>query len=794
LLTVWGALVLVYFQEALSRPVLLGERDLSSFFFPAVKLWVETLRQGEFPFWNPYSFTGQPLFASLQAGVLYPPNVLLFILPPVFGFNLTIALHFFFSGWFVYLLIRELAGSPEAGILAALSFALGGFLLSLHSVLSSLQTAAWAPLILFFLLRSVQRASKGYALLTWAAVLIQFLGGGIEIFLVTQVLVGVVALYPRLLLLTDDYPPWPWRLKLVIVLYLLFLGAGAIQLFPFWEMVRESSRGQGFSFEQATRWSLAPTDLWNLVFPDFFWRGMRYYYEDQNWLKSIYLGVIPLSLLFFYLVYGDRRRPWWAGLLLGGLILALGKNTPVYALLYGILPGVSLIRYPVKFFFLANLILCLMAGLGWDALVRKVRTQEGGGGWRGMKLTSLFLSLTLAVLLLTAVLFRQTLAETLSTLFPALPGPSWDRNLHNFLRLTAIALLTTIALTFLALRKLPLDWGGRVLIFLLLADLFLGNRGQYRLLDREAYFKTSPNLDIVKQDRELSRVYTHPQVLQALVPAAERGPMTADFHQERFYLDYPLVQQVYNASGFQALVFNPIRDLLVLLETSPRPEATDVLRLLNVKYLLWPEPIASPDFRLIRRMGPHYTPAPEISPGPSRAYRAFEPLLYEIRHTLPRAVLIPEVRVTTGERELGNLIKSRGFNPAREVLVEAAPVFPEKSSAVAPPRDEIRWLAYRNSFLMLEAACAGPRMLLLNEPDYPGWQVRVDGRPEKIYRANHAFRAVPLGPGVHTVRFDYRPGTFYWGYRISLLTWLVVIGAAFRIMVSRRPLPARGRG
>ncbi len=151
LLTALAGLLAGYFWDALSRPVLLGERDLTVFFFPPLHLWVDTWRQGTFPLWNPYTFSGQPLFASLQTAVLYPPNILLFLLPLPTAFNGTIMLHFFLGGWFIYLLSRELDGSRQAGVLSALAFSLGGFLLSLHTVLSSLQSAVWAPLVLFFL-------------------------------------------------------------------------------------------------------------------------------------------------------------------------------------------------------------------------------------------------------------------------------------------------------------------------------------------------------------------------------------------------------------------------------------------------------------------------------------------------------------------------------------------------------------------------------------------------------------------------------------------------------------------
>ena len=129
--------------------------------------------------------------------------------------------------------------------------------------------------------------------------------------------------------------------------------------------------------------------------------------------------------------------------------------------------------------------------------------------------------------------------------------------------------------------------GGSVAGALLTADLFLGNWGHYRKVDREAFLNSSPNIHRVKSDPSQPRVYTDPVLLRALVrPEGKEIPLE-NFLQERFYLDYPIIHRVFNAFGFPVLVFKPYKDLIVLLETSPQPQATDILRLLNVKYLLW---------------------------------------------------------------------------------------------------------------------------------------------------------------------------------------------------------------
>jgi uncharacterized membrane protein YfhO len=53
--------------------------------------------------------------------------------------------------------------------------------------------------------------------------------------------------------------------------------------------------------------------------------------------------------------------------------------------------------------------------------------------------------------------------------------------------------------------------------------------------------------------------------------------------------------------------------------------------------------------------------------------------------------------------------------------------------------------------------------------------VFVDGQEQKIFRANHFFRAVELTPGVHKVRFEYAPWSFKLGLWISSITLSIVV-------------------
>ena len=67
--------------------------------------------------------------------------------------------------------------------------------------------------------------------------------------------------------------------------------------------------------------------------------------------------------------------------------------------------------------------------------------------------------------------------------------------------------------------------------------------------------------------------------------------------------------------------------------------------------------------------------------------------------------------------------------------------------------------------------------LVLSEKYYPGWKAYVDGKSEKIYKANSIMRAVYLWKGNHTIKFVFDPLAYKVGLWLSSITFLFLFGA-----------------
>jgi uncharacterized membrane protein YfhO len=68
---------------------------------------------------------------------------------------------------------------------------------------------------------------------------------------------------------------------------------------------------------------------------------------------------------------------------------------------------------------------------------------------------------------------------------------------------------------------------------------------------------------------------------------------------------------------------------------------------------------------------------------------------------------------------------------------------------------------------VIDAIVERPALLVLNDSDYPGWKVYVDGRRAHGITANYLFRGVLLKPGRHLVQWAYEPVSFAAGAAIS---------------------------
>ena len=139
---------------------LLLEYEAANQAYSWLNFWVSTVRQGIWPVWDPFAFSGHSFAGEMQTGAFYPLYLAFLLVPFKDGlfqpeaYQVFFALTHILGAYFMYLLVRELRLSFFAGLVAGVCFSFGGFLARLSGLPHLLGSAIWLPLLVLFLLRA----------------------------------------------------------------------------------------------------------------------------------------------------------------------------------------------------------------------------------------------------------------------------------------------------------------------------------------------------------------------------------------------------------------------------------------------------------------------------------------------------------------------------------------------------------------------------------------------------------------------------------------------------------------
>ncbi len=143
--------------------------------------------------------------------------------------------------------------------------------------------------------------------------------------------------------------------------------------------------------------------------------------------------------------------------------------------------------------------------------------------------------------------------------------------------------------------------------------------------------------------------------------------------------------------------------------------------------------------------------------------------IYENLRAMPRVWLVPEV-VTAKEDDVLQAIHSsklpdgRSYDPSQVALVETPFIFKVEKP---DPAATAKILNFADTQLEIQTSSSTPAFLVLSDIYYPGWKVKIDGKPTNIFQTNYVLRGVPVPAGQHTIKFEFKPRSFRLGAGIS---------------------------
>jgi hypothetical protein len=707
-----------WFCPMLSGKIIFAGRDLAFYFLPSKYLWVEMAKAGQVPLWNPYNFSGIPLFAALHPGVLYPFHLLFLILPFGVAWNWMIIVHFALAGYSMCALANHLGADRGGSLLAGFTYMLSGYLYSNLTYLILLYAAAWAPLAVLFHSRFQKNGLGRDLVLTSIVLAIQFLSGGLEVLMMTVLILFVLTVFP---LQEKGEAGLTGRAKMLTLTGILFLLLSGIQLAPFYELVLNSHRASGLSFKECTTFSFNFKDVLQFFFEDPFHYNatISTYRSGQAYYERLYLGIAPffLTVLFFISEPSKKRRTVLALLMALSIFLALGRYNPVYPLLFHV-PGISSIRYPVKFLFPFFFAVSIASGLGLSHLKELKNKRK---------------------LLIYAACCLGGLAGLIPLAFIAHVTDIYSGLARIIIVGLAFALLTTLSLRA---AKWNLSW---LILVLAAADLFFLQYGTYERLPLDVITrKPDRAYDCLKGDGSSRYYITPPTYDRFVLHLRERAS---------FPPHYAPIHGTHAIEGAEVLTPKHYRLYLDMLINAPSPAtAAKLLKNAAAEFIVSSDPLPVDQF-----------PVPPVLVASTSA-AGYPVHIYEMKDSAKRFRLCYHARSVGDDNQAFALIWDGKDNS--DLLLHGASKADEiKTNGVG------RVLSASDFTNRIVVTVETDRVAYLYAADtfFPGWNVYIDDRKGRIMRANIAFRAVKVPEGRHVITFVYRPTSVLFGAILSFL-------------------------
>lgn len=329
----------------------------------------DALRQFRLPQWNPYVFGGAPHLANPQVGALYPLKYPFLWLPPHRAVLAIIGVHLILLGLGMVALLGVSLKLRPAAVYVGSFGALGcGVVVSQLPHFEQIITIAWIPWLLFAVDLTLTRRVRpgvGFGLIA-AATALMLLCGHQQPAYYALLLASAWAL-GRLL---DDKKLWPAAVFPLGVVG--GFGLAAVQLLPTAKLVSRSVRSDGLTLASVDvpEFTLHGRDILVSLLGDPFATSTPVGGEVYAavGVACIFLAVVGVTAAMTMKRY-RWHAPVVAAAAIGGLLLAMGTETPVYRLAFSVLPGLDLFRVPGRSLVIFDIAVAVLAALGVDAVV-----------------------------------------------------------------------------------------------------------------------------------------------------------------------------------------------------------------------------------------------------------------------------------------------------------------------------------------------------------------------------------------------------------------------------------------
>ncbi|MEI8031768.1 MAG: hypothetical protein WCH05_00250 [Chlorobiaceae bacterium] len=708
---------------------------------------------GSYPLWQPWLFSGMPTVEAFSyISELYLPNVV-FTLFHTDAVVLQL-LHLAFAGLGVFLFLRHYGLNAFVAGFGGAIFMLNPYMTAMlvHGHGSQLMTAAYMPWMLWAAMRVIERGGLADAGVLAIIAGFQLQRAHVQIAWYSWLLM-LLLLLALFISRRDSLKTNLHRSGLLLLALSCALAMSAAIYLPASEYAHYSVRGMAAgggasAWEYATLWSMHPMELLTFLVPGFFGFGGESYWGFMPFTDfPNYAGIVVLMLALLG-AYMRRKEPmtrFFAVAALLAILLSFGRFfTPVFDLFYHYVPLFSSFRVPSMALIMLYLVIAFLAAAGVSDLLQLPPER--------LRRPVLFGAILLGAVSILFLVSAQPVESVFRSLFPE-PATErfdlafmvntvrWESLAGSLLTVLAIALLFTLILWLSMKGRLSENMTGTLLFLLALGDLFW--------MDLQIIRPSSASLrsPVFADSRQVERAFQPDDITAYL--SSVKGPF-------RVYPAGPLFSEnkfalfgIESAGGYHPAKLRLYEEFL---SKTSSLSSLNVLRMLNVAYVITPEPIEHPGLLPVKRG------VLQLAAGPVDVW------VYQLKGARPRAWFAERVVGLEGDGELfGRLLDDRA--PAGEAYVESSVWRGTRSFSPAT----ITALEAAPESMRLKVTAPKEAFLVVSELYYPlRWKVKVDGREATMVKVNGVIRGVTLPRGSREVIFTYDRSAFEKGRMISL--------------------------
>ena len=732
-----------------------------------------TKRTGELAFWNPAIFAGMPKYNDIGPQAFSVDNFLAWF-QGSFG---NIFIYYLFAAIGMFFFLRYLKMPPIVAFTGALMFVLlphyKGLWIEGH--FRKFRAIMYLPWIIYSFKYFLDKKTILSAALFALAFGIQIRTGHYQIIFYTGMLLFAVGIYPIIKqLLEGKTTDFIKSVGLLLLALALSFGMAAQPLLLNKEYLPYSKRGKttidlknrnkaqaktnnGVSMHYATQWSTHPLELMRIIIPHAYGGidGEKYTGKDfpqlQNRKLPNYWGFMPFHTLFDYVgiitlmlafiaLFVLRKNKFVLSLGLFALFLILlsfGRHFEIfYSLFYNYFPYFNKFRAPAMSVTVTSFVFVILASYGLSYLfnlkIEKISIEENKNI---LYVVGAFLFLGILVWLMSSgfefIKPTENYNAQVKDMLKKIRQSYFNKDLVRYF---VILIIGGAAVASYFYKKISFNVLAIIILLVVSFDLisvqnYYGEDYSKRTDLSKVVFQKSAVDKYLEEDKNLFRIFPIGQLMGDNRWGYEQQTI-GGYSAIKMYTIEELVQNCYYGGQDKKFPIN-----------------WNVMKFLNVKYLILQQPISNPDLTLVN------------------ADKGKKLFLFKYNKHLPRGFFVGNTEVIKDEYKRLEKINSGNFDASNSAILEE-----ELTTKISTPdSSNVKVIDFNPNKLSLDVYTDKTSLLVISELFYPpGWKIYIDNKPvNKIYKTDHAVMSVVVPEGKHKVEVACHPDSFFFYRKVS---------------------------